>query len=57
MKKLHLLLITLCFFAFVSLNSCQQKSAETEGTEETTPMEDETAPMEEDTTIDTTVVE
>ena len=44
MKKMSLVLVFLSFFAFVSLNSCQQKP------KEATPTEEEMAPAEEDTT-------
>ncbi len=53
MKKLSFILVFLSFFAFVSLNSCQQKPKETNQTEEEmAPAEEDTTPanMQEDTT-------
>ncbi len=55
MKKFSLLLLFLSFFAFVSLNSCQQKPKATDQTEEEMAPADENtmAPaegMQEDTT-------
>ncbi len=35
MKKLSFLLVVLALFCFISLNSCKQKAAEAETTEET----------------------
>ena len=51
MKKFSLLLVILSFFAFVSLNSCNQAPKEADATEEAAPAEEmeaeEAAPAKE----------
>ncbi len=58
MKKVSVFLVILSFFAFVSLNSCQQKPKTNQTEEEMTPAGNDTTPgMQQDTTksADTTM--
>ena len=56
MKKLSFILVLLSFFAFASLNACQQKPKNTDSQEEMTPENNTPGDMQEDTTMmDTTM--